>query len=272
MEYTTQHSKVYATQPTSVVFQNLVSQWEEGSKSFQYDLELMLSHGPTIRQKELHSFHIADLTIDERIYVIVPENHMIEIRVASTNKVSSSRKQTKENHSMSSKSGSTTISRANQLACIINKSMARKSTCKKDWKLLKRLTRQYQKPKYSYKLFRQSIWPLYNLAGIEQGWYTMSEFVRAVRCQGLTEGLVRIPLLFTKQQIQDIDAYLQTYPKVNLGGDEKFRGFNVGLEEFLKSTTKIIPLVYNEDSHDEDSLEEDSLNKVALTRDHDVEY
>lgn len=100
----------------------------------------------------------------------------------------------------------------------------------------------------------------------------MTQFVRAVRCHGLTEGLAKTPLMFTKQQIQNIDAYLKTHPKVNLGGDEKFRGFNVGLgeffssfiarksdsfaEEFLKSATDIIPLVQDEDSQDEDTHDE----------------
>ncbi|KAG2048568.1 hypothetical protein BDR06DRAFT_1012927 [Suillus hirtellus] len=83
----------------------------------------------------------------------------------------------------------------------------------------------------------------------------------------MTDLLARTPQLFTEKKIKSIDKYIRANPKAQIGGSKRTRGFHVGLQAFLKSTTAYIPLHDDVDSLDNDSLDDGSLRDNSLEDD-----
>ncbi|KAG1837146.1 hypothetical protein C8R48DRAFT_782785 [Suillus tomentosus] len=212
-------------------------------KSVQPDLELVLSHGTTALRKGQGNFYTVNSTIDKQVHVIVPaDKNLIALRVAGANEASPPKEQSEESCRYS-----TAVASADQLVLMLNDFQHKNPNCKKDWKSLWDTTRTSQAPRNTYELFRRSIWPMYNMAGVEEGRCKMIQFVTTLtKYDGMTDLLARTPQLFTEKKIKSIDQYIRANPKARI-------------EVFLKSAAAHIPLHDHVDSLDDGSLRDDSL-------------
>ncbi|KAG2098736.1 uncharacterized protein F5147DRAFT_815688 [Suillus discolor] len=227
----------------------------------QHDLELVLSHRPTTIRKGRYSFYTVNLTVDEQVHVIVPaDKNLIALRAASTNKASPPKEWSKE-----SCRSSTAVASADHLASMLDDFQCKNPNCKADWRTLWDVMRTHQTPRYTYGLFQRSIWPMYNMAGVEKGQCKMNRFVATLtNYNGMTAALAQTPQSFTEEKIRSIDNYIKANPKAQIGGNKMIRGFCIGLKKFLRCTATRMPLFDDVDGLDNDTLDYDSLPIIHL--------